>query len=162
PNQMLEHAIEPLQAGQRVALVFGPEPSGLSNEQVTRCHYLIHIPTDERYTSLNLAQAVAICLYELRVQWLGATLPGYVEFEETFENQERMFAQLRQAFEEIHFLYGPKAGALMHAVRHLLGKARLTPMEVKVLMGLARQIRWYVGKHPRTMDDDSPTSGVTP
>ena len=59
-----------------------------------------------------------------------------------------MFHQLQTALEEIHFLYGDKAESLMHAVRHLLGKARLTEMETKVLFGLARQIRWYVANHP--------------
>jgi antitoxin (DNA-binding transcriptional repressor) of toxin-antitoxin stability system len=55
-----------------------------------------------------------------------------------------MFDQLRAALEEIHFLYGPKADSLMHALRHLLGRANMTEMEVDVLRGLARQIRWYV------------------
>ena len=59
-----------------------------------------------------------------------------------------MFAQLQTALEEIHFLYGYKAEPLMHAVRHLLGKARLTEMETKILLGLARQIRWHVANHP--------------
>ena len=66
-----------------------------------------------------------------------------------------MFDQLRTALEEIHFLYGDKAEPLMHAVRHLLGRARLSQMEVKVLQGLARQIRWYVAHHPRTTGGSS-------
>ena len=156
PGMILDLAIDPLQRGQSVALVFGPEPSGLSNEEVTRCHYLVHIPTVDDYTSLNLAQAVAICLYELRMMWLGA---GTMDFPAapvaTFAEEEQMFKQWRQALEEIHFLHGAKADALMHAVRHLFGKARLTPMEVKVLIGVARQIRWYVANHPRTMGDDA-------
>ena len=152
PEEILRHAIEPLQNGQSVALVFGPEPTGLANEDVTRCHHLIHIPTDDLYTSLNLAQSVAICLYALRRQWLKAEcLPQPTEPMATFAEQEHMFAQLRLALEEIHFLYGPKADSLMHAMRHLLGKARLTTMEVKVLLGLARQIRWHVANHPDTM-----------
>src|SRR5262249_6548618 len=54
-------------AGQgTVALVFGTEASGLTNEEVSRCHHLIHIPADEDYPALNLAQSVVICLYELR------------------------------------------------------------------------------------------------
>lgn len=156
PEEMLGHAVAPLRGGRPVALVFGPEPTGLSNEDVTRCHYLIHIPTDEAYSSLNLAQAVAICLYELRRQALQDASGAAPAVElAAFADQEHMFAQLRLALEEIHFLYGAKADALMHAVRHLLGKARLTTMEVKVLLGLARQIRWHVAQHPRTMMDDS-------
>ena len=58
-----------------------------------------------------------------------------------------MFAHLREALEEIHFLWDDRADALMHALRHLIGRAGPTPMEVGVLHGLARQIRWYVAHH---------------
>lgn len=160
PDEILAHAIEPLRGDQPIALVFGPEPTGLNNNEVTLCHHLIHIPAADAYDSLNLAQAVAICLYELQNQWLRATEPRETgEPLATFAEQDLMFAQLRAALEEIHFIYGDKADALMHAVRHLLGKARLTEMEVKVLLGLARQIRWYVAHHARTMGDDESDGG---
>src|SRR5204863_506908 len=70
PEQILPRLIDVLPAGP-AALVFGPEPSGLTDAEVTRCHHLIHIPTDPVYPALNLAQAVAICLYELRRLSLG-------------------------------------------------------------------------------------------
>jgi tRNA/rRNA methyltransferase len=167
PEEILRHAIEPLRNSQPVALVFGPEPTGLANDDVTRCHHLVHIPTDDAYTSLNLAQSVAICLYELRRQWFKFEgLPQPTEAAASFAEQEQMFSQLRVALEEIHFLYGPKVDSLMHAVRHLLGKARLTTMEVKVLLGLARQIRWHVANHPDTMmgnqKSDAPEPGEPP
>ena len=156
PAEMLRHLVEPLRRGARAALVFGSEPNGLTNEEVSRCHHLIHIPTGPEYGSLNVAQAVAICLYELRKQWTGGAVAGEEAIEPlaTFAEQELLFEQLRQALEAIHFLYGDKAAPLMHAVRHLLGKARLTIQEVKILLGLARQIRWYVANHPRTIADD--------
>jgi tRNA/rRNA methyltransferase len=144
PEQILPRLLPALAAGP-VGLVFGPESSGLTNDEVARCHYLIHIPADEAHPSLNLAQAVAICLYELRRAWLaGREPPGEPDPLADFATQEHMFARLRAALEEIHFLYGPKADSLMHALRHLLGRARLTEMEAKLLLGLARQIRWYV------------------
>jgi tRNA/rRNA methyltransferase len=146
PEEILPKLTDMLPQG-RAALVFGPEPSGLSNEEITRCHFLVHIPTDPGYPALNLAQAVAICLYELRRSWLARTPPpGVPEPPASFAEQEQMFERLRTALEEIHFLYGPKADSLMHALRHLLGRAVLTPMEVDVLNGLARQIRWYVSR----------------
>jgi tRNA/rRNA methyltransferase len=114
---------------------------------VVRCHYLIHIPSDPTFPSLNLAQAVAICLYELRragLSQLPSGAPAWVPFEE----QERMFSYLRSALEKIHFLYGDKADTLNHALRHLIGRARPTAMEVNVLFGLARQIHWYADNHP--------------
>jgi tRNA/rRNA methyltransferase len=156
PADVLQHLIEPLRRGACVAVVFGAEPNGLTNDEVTRCHHLINIPTAAEYDSLNLAQAVAICLYELRKQWLETAAPVANDSEPlaTFAEQERFFEQLRHALDEIHFLYGAKAAPLMHAVRHLLGKARLTTQEVKILLGLARQIRWYVAKDRRTIADD--------
>src|SRR5262249_57322178 len=111
---------------------------------VTRCQYLIQVPTADGYSSINLAQAVAICLYEVRTAWLKHSSAPRVEDLATVSSQEHMFRQLQTALEEIHFLYGNKAEPLMHAVRHLLGKARLTEKETKILLGLARQIRWYV------------------
>jgi tRNA/rRNA methyltransferase len=144
PEEILARAVGFLAAGP-VALVFGPEPSGLTNEEATRCHYLIHIPTDPTYGTLNLAQAVAICLYELHKACLKRSEPqGEPPVPAAFADQERMFAHLRQALEEIHFLYGPKADSLMHALRHLIGRAGPTQMEVEILFGLARQIRWFV------------------
>jgi tRNA/rRNA methyltransferase len=144
PEEILPKLSDALARGP-AALVFGPEPSGLTNDEITRCHFLIHIPNDPVYPALNLAQAVAICLYELRRCWLARTEPAKVpEQLASFAEQEQMFERLRSALEEIHFLYGAKADSLMHALRHLLGRAMLTPMEVDVLNGLARQIRWFV------------------
>jgi tRNA/rRNA methyltransferase len=149
PQAIMPVFVEALQADRPAALVFGTEPSGLTNEIASRCHHLIRIPTDPAYPSLNLAQAVAICLYELNEAWMARTAPAAAAQEAApFEAQERVFHQVRDALERIHFLYGDKADALMHALRHLLGKARLSPMEVKLLLGLARQIRWYVEQHP--------------
>jgi TrmH family RNA methyltransferase len=139
----LPHAAAAL-AGGPVALVFGPERTGLSNDEVTRCHYLVHIPAEPTYPSLNLAQAAAVCLYELHKACHRRPSPeGPAQPPAPFADQERMFGRLREALEQIHFLYGPKADSLMHALRHLIGRAGPTPMEVEVLFGLARQIRWF-------------------
>jgi tRNA/rRNA methyltransferase len=143
PGQIVPHLVRGLETGP-VALVFGPEPSGLTDAEVTRCHYLIHIPTDPCYPALNLAQAVAICLYELRRAWLERAGPAEPPHTwATFEDQERLYEHLQKAFEEVHFLYGANAEPLMHALRHLIGRARPTKMEVDLLLGLARQLRWF-------------------
>jgi tRNA/rRNA methyltransferase len=144
PDEIAPKLVEVLAEGP-AALVFGPEPSGLSNDEVSRCHYLTHIPADPTYPALNLAQAVAICLYELRRAWLAKTEPRPTSTETApFAEQALMYTKLREALEKIHFLYGPNADALMHAIRHLIGRARPSSMEVDVLQGLARQIEWYV------------------
>lgn len=129
------------------ALVFGPEPSGLTNEEVTRCDALIHIPAADDYPALNLAQAVAIFLYELRRMYLKTlTMPSAEEPPATDADRERMFAHLRTALERIHFLYGDKTDALMHAVRRLIGRAAPTAQEIKLLHGMARQMEWIAGQ----------------
>jgi tRNA/rRNA methyltransferase len=142
PEEVMPRLVAAMASGP-VALVFGPEPSGLGNAEVTRCHWLIHVPTDPGYPALNLAQAVAICLYELRKAWLRQSTQAPAVEQATFAEQERMFGQLRSALEQIHFLYDERADNLMHALRHLIGRAGPTPMEVGVLTGLARQIRWF-------------------
>lgn len=126
------------------ALVFGPEPSGLSNAEVARCHGLIRILTDSEHSSLNLSHAVAICLHELRRSWLTRAEVSTHDTQAIapFAEQERMFASLRASFEEVHFLWGTKADTLMHGVRQLIVRAKPSPNEVRILFGLARQLRW--------------------
>jgi tRNA/rRNA methyltransferase len=139
PDELLARLVTTLVDGPS-ALVFGPEPSGLSNAEIARCHGLIRIPTDSHYPSLNLSHAVAVCLYELRRQFRSA--PGPTQKLAPFADQERMFESLRDALTRVHFLYGPKADSLMHGVRHLIARANPSPNEVRILYGLARQLRW--------------------
>lgn len=156
PDAIMPAVADVLRQEHPAAIVFGPEPSGLANDTVTRCHHLIRIPTGDDYPALNLAQAVAISLYELRKAWDASAPVTASATLASFAEQDQMFRQLRTALEEIHFLYGDKAEPLMHAVRHLLGRARLSPMEVKLLLGLARQIRWYVAHRGETMKPNVP------
>jgi len=157
PEDVAARLVEAAAAGP-VALVFGPEASGLANDEITLCHHLIHIPTADDYPALNLAQAVAICLYELR---RAAGRQGPVKEPASIApaaSQERMFQHLRTALEEVHFLYGSNADTLMHGLRHLIGRARPTPQEVDLLFGLARQIRWHVAHHGGSSMSPSPAT----
>jgi tRNA/rRNA methyltransferase len=131
-----------LLAESKVALVFGPEPSGLTNEEISLCQHLISIPADPGYPALNLAQSVGICLYELRMATLD---PGDLTPEPRpaeFSLQQRMFEALERSLVEIHYLFGEKAPVLMHAIRQLISRANPTETEVKLLLGLARQMSW--------------------
>ncbi|HEV8060739.1 MAG TPA: RNA methyltransferase [Gemmataceae bacterium] len=140
--------IAPLLQQGRVALVFGPEPSGLTNEELSFCQHLICIPTDAGYPALNLAQSAVICLYELRMACMEEVQQPSGPQPADLKLQLRMFAALERAFVDIHYLYGPRAPALMHGIRHLIGRACPTEMECKLLLGLARQIRWFAGSSP--------------
>lgn len=134
-----------------VGLVFGPEPHGLSNEEIGRCHGLVHVPVDPEYPSLNLAQAVTICCYELRKAFSAAataTNPAdtHAPRVASHAEQERMFEHLREAFTAVGYLFGGRADSLMHAVRQFLGRANPTPQEVRLMHGLARQLLYVAGK----------------
>jgi tRNA/rRNA methyltransferase len=135
-----------------VAVVFGPEPHGLSNDEIGLCHGLVSIPTDPACDSMNLAQAVAICCYELRKAWSKRAneAKGRPEFPARavapFADQDRMYEHLREALAAVGYLFGEKGDSLMHAVRHLIGRAQPSPQEVKILHGLARQLLWAAGQ----------------
>lgn len=134
-----------------IALVFGPEDRGLGNEELARCHRAATIPTAGNYDSLNLAQAVVVCLYE----WLrgeGDRAPSSSAREQPCgvdaaasadaAAQSAALADLRSVLEEIGFLHGDQADRVMASLASLLTRAGLDVREVRILRGLARQVRW--------------------
>lgn len=147
-REVMPQMVEISQQG-KVALVFGSEPNGMTNEEVALCSHLVEIPTTFAYDSMNLASAVAICLYDLRVAWL-ASERDWVATEKMapLEAQERAFANLKGALLEIGFLYGEKADSLFEGVRHMLMRCRPQMRDIGILHGLARQISWFVRNHP--------------
>jgi tRNA/rRNA methyltransferase len=127
--------------------VFGPEDSGLSNEEIAACHLLAYIPTSADYASLNLAQAAVVCLYEV----LRARVAGNVDARETKPDGVRadaaavedMYAALEQALLAIGFLSSDNPRHIMMTLRDVLGRAGLDERELRVLRGVARQISWF-------------------
>lgn len=149
PAELMPQLLAGAEAGP-VALVFGPEPHGLSNEEIGRCHGMVHVPVDPEFSSLNLAQAVTICCYELRKAWSAAVNaqrnePSCGPTTAPHADQERMFEHLREGLQAVGFLFGSRQDTLMHAVRQLIGRAMPTPAEVRMLHGLARQLLWIAG-----------------
>ena len=139
------------------AIIFGPEPSGLTAAEVAACHGMMFIPADPGYPSLNLAQAVAVVAYELRRQWLkrgpaDVPLPGSADAPATFHEQEILFERLRKSLAAVRFLWDHRADGLFHVIRHVIARARPTLKELKVLHGLAGQLlhvaRVYGVVHP--------------
>ncbi len=129
-----------------VAIVFGPEPHGLSNEEIGRCHGMVHIPVDPDYPALNLAQAVTVCCYELRKAWSARVTVNHnapaAPLIAPHADLERMFEHLREGLQAVGFLFGERQDTLMHSMRQLIGRAMPTPQEVRMLHGLARQLQW--------------------
>ena len=129
-------------SGHRVALVFGSERFGMSNEDVYRCHACVSIPTDPAYGSLNLAQAVQLIAYEWR-QALG----GFPVQARTLDRQLASVAQVeglivhwQQTLVEIGFLDPAAPAKLMPRLNQLLNRAQLGTEEVNILRGIARTV----------------------
>jgi TrmH family RNA methyltransferase len=122
-----------------VALLFGRERFGLTNEEMQRCHWLVHIPANPDYPSLNLAQAVQILAYELRVAALSGLLPAeqVLDWEPVDALQmERFFEHLEQALLDIRFLNPAQPKRLMMRLRRLFNRARPDQNEINILRGM--------------------------
>ena len=124
-----------------VALVFGNETSGLSNEEVALCQLPVTVPTDPAFSSLNLAAAVQILCYELRLA-AGAGLPAPAgeTVAATFDEVERFHAHLERTMVEVEFLDPANPRRLLPRLRRLFGRARLEREEVAILRGFLTAI----------------------
>lgn len=121
-----------------VALVFGNERSGLSNEELESCHGAIRIPTSPGYSSLNLASAVQVLCYELRRQLPDAVLPA-PEPEAapaTGEQMEQFYRHLEQCLVDIGFYDPDKPMLLMRRLKRLFNRAQLDANEYNILRGI--------------------------
>ncbi|ABE49080.1 RNA methyltransferase [Methylobacillus flagellatus] len=121
-----------------VAIVFGTEMSGLSNAELDHCQLLAMIPANPEYSSLNLAAAVQVISYELRMAVLDHPGPTRTESAPlaTSEEIERLYAHLEQVLIEIGFLNPAQPKRLMQRLRRMYGRARLEKEEVNILRGI--------------------------
>jgi len=117
-----------------VALVFGPEDRGLTNDELDRCHRIVTIPTSADYASLNLAQAVAVMAYELFLARGTPPLkpPRRAAEPATQEQLERLFADARRALEAIDFFKTRNPEPIMRTVREVLHRTPLDAREVEL------------------------------
>ncbi len=143
-----------LAPANRIALIFGPEDFGLTNEELKHCHTLITIPTSSEYRSLNLAQAVMLIAYEVRSAWNAdldtnrITVPLLAPAGEI----DAMLTRMTEALLQIGFLPQDNPDHIMFAIRELIGRARLAPRELDILNGIARQINWYAHNGRGTLE----------
>ncbi len=129
----------------RVAILFGREDRGLTNEEVEECGFLIYIPTSEEAPSLNLAQAVLIVAYELSKAELKAELPELVPYKEL----QALFGHIRKTLKLLDYIpRGDKdlEARIMRNLKHLLGRSGLAPWEVRMLHGICSQIERKISK----------------
>ncbi len=145
PRQASQQAHARLADGRaaRVAFVFGPERTGLSNDDVLKCRAVCRIPGDPEYGSLNLAQSVQVMSYELRMSAQGADSKDQT-FQEAMASHAAvagMLSHLEQALIDIEFLDPATPKRLMERLASLFARAELTAKEVDILRGIARQIQ---------------------
>ncbi|MFP3873880.1 MAG: tRNA (cytosine(32)/uridine(32)-2'-O)-methyltransferase TrmJ [Thiohalophilus sp.] len=128
------------------ALVFGRENNGLSNDELDRCNYLVHIPANPDYSSLNIAAAAQVLVYELRMSLLEQTGRRDNRFHSdqpraTADELERLYEHLQQTLTELQFLKPSAPRQIMRRLRRLFGRAELDRMEINILRGILSAIQ---------------------
>jgi tRNA/rRNA methyltransferase len=131
-----------------VALVFGNETFGLSNEEAAKCRYLVNIPANPDYPSLNLGAAVQVLCYELRTAVEDAPLHMTGAGEPArFQEQERFYTELQETLVRIGFLDPAVPKRLMPRLRRLFARAGLEREEAQILLGILRQVNKIVDQN---------------
>lgn len=135
---------------QPAALVFGNETFGLTATEVSRCQLIATIPAGPKYSSLNLAAAVQVFAYELRVAALGTAVASEKpRTRATHEEIERFYEQLERAMVEHGFLNPEHPKKLMPRMRRLFGRAQLEKEEVNILRGVIKALATPKSRRPR-------------
>lgn len=161
----LQHTLRGLEAGAPVirahlisaaaasasgpcALLFGSEKFGLSNQDMSYCHWLMHIPTREEHFSMNLGQAVAVCLYEL-VRDRAATVQDEKGSPATSAEVERIYDALLTALEASGYPKLNSSDTFQAAVRRMIHRLRLQTGDAEFFLGMLRQIVWKLKRRDR-------------
>lgn len=144
PEEAAPRIIEQRNGGGEIAIVFGPEDKGLTNEETDLCNQLLTIPTTENLTSLNLSQAVMVVLYECFKK--STTTPfkvaGYPRDRYiTTEERELLFAQLRETLLDIDYLKADNPDYFMLPLKRFFNRVNPRVNEYNQLMGLCRQMK---------------------
>ncbi len=160
PRQALPWLLTP----QPSALIFGREDSGLNNQELELAQRIVTLPVDRAYESLNLAQAVGVCCYELRSHWLDraqtveasiATNPGWENAANTSANTsasttvplsdlEGYFEHLESTLLKIGYLHPHTVESRMQTFRQIYKRSQLSSQELAMLRGILRQTEWAV------------------
>ncbi|OUM06866.1 tRNA (cytosine(32)/uridine(32)-2'-O)-methyltransferase TrmJ [Pseudomonas syringae] len=161
PRASGEKVIEQAGEGAEVALVFGREHAGLTNEELQRCHFHVHIPSDPAFSSLNLAAAVQVLSYEVRMAWLAASeqseAPKAVSAHSaelaTMDEMEGFYGHLESTLVDIGFLDPEKPRHLMARLRRLFGRSEVERSELSILRGVLTETQKVARGEPYKRKD---------
>jgi len=146
PRGAADEILQAAEAGP-VALLFGREDKGLSNDDLDRCHRIVTIPTDPGYASLNLAHAVVVMLYELALargdEERAFKAPRRQAGAATVEEIERLFVDAEQALQAIEFFKVRDREHIMRTVREIVHRVPLDEREAKLLRAMAIEVVKY-------------------
>ena len=152
PDRMAKQLI-PIIQNNRVALLFGPEDRGLTNEEIRLCHLLVNIPTAE-FSSLNLAQSVMLLCYELFKATLDPAKPFAPRLASRLE-LDGMYDQVKDILVRINYIQPDNPDYWMNKLRYFFSRLQLRAGEVSIIRGICRQINWYAGKCYRDGQKDN-------
>jgi TrmH family RNA methyltransferase len=131
--------------GGRVALLFGTEKTGLSNHDLSHCHWLMRIPTREQHISMNLGQAVALCLYELvRDARATKTSGEKIGKRATAGDVERISAVLLEALHLSGYVNPIAVASTEERVRRMVRRLNLSSKDAELWLGMLRQMLWKI------------------
>lgn len=151
PQQAAAKIISTARQGAKVALVFGRENSGLSNQELELCNAMIQIPTNPDYSSLNLASAVQILCYELRKALINddeeKQQSGETVALATNEQMNMLYEHLQAFMTEIGFFDPEKPRLLMRRLKRLFNRAQIDENEYNILRGILAAAQVKIGKN---------------
>ncbi|MER2296588.1 MAG: tRNA (cytosine(32)/uridine(32)-2'-O)-methyltransferase TrmJ [Pseudomonas sp.] len=164
PRECAVKAVEHSKADESIALVFGREHAGLTNDELQRCHFHVHIPSNPDFSSLNLAAAVQVLAYEVRMAWLAAE-GGALSIEKadagatrgnelaTMDEMELFYEHLEKTLVDIGFLDPAKPKHLMPRLRRLYGRSSVERTEISILRGILTETQKVVRGEPHKRKD---------
>jgi len=148
----LEHPLRRLELGARVikkklasapvALLFGSEKFGLSNDDLSHCHWVMRIPTREAHGSMNLGQAVAVCLYEIVRSSAAVSAQPESKRGARAEDLERITERLEEVLAQSGYVHARVQGSTRMKIRRLIRRMDLNSHDAEVWLGMLRQILW--------------------
>ena len=133
-------------ASSRVALLFGSEKFGLSNDDLSHCHWLLRIPTRPEHESMNLGQAVALCLYELARDPDEAAPRAEGKLRAPSGELERLTGLLADLLRESGYINPVTAASTLDKLRRLVRRMDLSARDAEIWLGILRQLRWKQGR----------------